>query len=287
MAGQRTASLTLDRERIRHLTGPGAQDSRIMIVGLGSGGFPVVQHLGMSGWTRFILIDPDALAPENLVKHPARRRDQRQLKVDVAAKWLLDRNPQCVVSKYPEDVTAIAPDELAELVRGCDMVVSATDSNPVRHFINDICVASQTAMTVGLVHRGGIGGTVMAFRPGKSGCYACLESVAEGVDGLPTDEDYPQTEFEQQMIYGRGIRDYAAAGLSADIALVAAVHAQVTVVELLARELPETPTVPRLSASWVAIQIRSNDSWHWRFTEFELPRIDGCVSCGAPVIVAD
>ena len=264
MAGTPADALGLDSQRIRHLTGAGAQDSRITIVGLGSGGFPVMQHLAMSGWRKFTLIDPDKLEAVNLVKHPGFRKDQGRLKVDIAAEWLSDRNPRSELEVHPRDIRDLDEVEMNRLAEESDLVVSATDSNSIRHLINELCVRTETTMTIGLVHRGGTGGTVMAFRPGISGCYACLESVAEGLEGSPTDGDYPQSQEEQEMVYGRGVRGYAAAGLSADIAIVSAIHAQASIAQLLELEQAPGSAVPPLHASWMAIRIRLAGLWEWQ-----------------------
>lgn len=275
--------MTLDDERIRHLTGDGERTSRVLVIGLGSGGFPVLQHIAMSGWRRFALVDPDTLDEKNLVKHPALRADIGRSKVDIAADWLADRVPGCEVETYRQAVEDIDAPRLRQLAEDADYVVSATDSNAVRHFVNDLCITTGSPMSLGLVHRGGTGGTVLAYRPGSTGCYACLESVAEGLDGLPSDTDLPITDLEQEMVYGRGVKGYAAAGLSADIGLVAALHAQLTVAELLALETKGSSNLPQLEASWLAVRIRFPDAWNWQVDEIRLPLIDGCVSCGQPV----
>lgn len=279
MARESAEALELDRERINHLTGSGTQDSRITIVGLGSGGFPVMQHLAMSGWRKFTLIDPDKLESINLVKHPGLRKDQGRLKVDIGAEWLTDRNPRCEVMVHPRDIRELGEPDMNRLAEESDLIISATDSNPVRHIINDLCVRTRTPMTVGLVHRGGTGGTVMAFRPGVSGCYLCMETASEGLEGLPTDQDYPQSREEQDMIYGRGQRNYALAGLSADISIVSAIHAQASMAQLLELEQAIGSSIPLLSASWMAIQIRLENSWEWQITLIDLPKLDGCICC--------
>ncbi|MET9001899.1 ThiF family adenylyltransferase [Amycolatopsis sp. NPDC004169] len=278
--------MTFDDERIRHLTGDSERTSRILIVGLGSGGFPVLQHIAMSGWRRFALVDPDTLDAKNLVKHPALRSDIGRHKVDIAADWLADRIPGCEVETYRQPIEEIDGHQLRRLTEESDYVVSATDSNAVRHFVNDLCITTTSPMSLGLVHRGGTGGTVLTYRPESTGCYACLESVAEGLDGLPSDTDLPVTGLEQEMVYGRGLKDYAAAGLSADIGLVAALHAQLTVAELLTLETGGTANLPQLEASWLAVRIRFPDTWNWHVDEIRLPPIDGCVSCGKSVAPA-
>src|SRR5690349_8686321 len=122
MAWKSAEALELDRERIHHLTGTGAQDSHIAIVGLGSGGFPVMQHLAMSGWRRFTLVDPDRLESVNLVKHPGLRKDQGRLKVDIAAEWLVDRNPRCEVAVDPRDIRELGQHDMNKLAEESDLV---------------------------------------------------------------------------------------------------------------------------------------------------------------------
>ena len=280
MARQPAGALGLDRQRIRHLTGDSAQRSRVAIIGLGSGGFPVMQHLAMSGWFRFTLIDHDVLEDVNLVKHPARRSDLGRMKVDIAAEWLADRNPASEVAALASDFLEMSAADVDKIMAESDLIVSATDSNEARNVINALCVQACTPMTMGLVHRGGTGGTVMAYRPGKSGCYTCLQDVAESLDGLPSDSDFPVTSEEVEQIYGRGVTSYGVAGLSADIALVAAILAQVTVRELLSIEDAAGILLPPMEMTWLAMQVRSADGWEWRPAMIDLPRIDSCPTCG-------
>jgi molybdopterin/thiamine biosynthesis adenylyltransferase len=238
-----------------------------------------MQHLAMSGWRRFTLVDPDVLQAVNLVKHPGRRVDLGHLKVDIASEWLSDRNPDCEVTKVPHDIMDLDEHVLDVLAERSDLIISATDNNGAREFINELCVRTVTPMTLGLVHRGGTGGTVMAYRPGVSGCYACLQQVAQKLDGLPADTDYPRTAEEDEMVYGRGIQNYAAAGLSADIAAITSIHAQMTIAELLRLEDAPGSALPPVDVSWIAVQLRSAGTWEWRTTAIDLPKIDDCAFC--------
>lgn len=251
-----------------------------MVIGLGSGGCPVFQHLAMSGWRDFILMDPDTLDAVNLVKHPGRRGEIGRSKVEIARDWLLDRNPQANAQICPVDIMQLDRDHLARMFSQTELIISATDSNAVRHYINDLALEFEKPMTVGMVHRGGIGGTVLAVRPGQTGCYACFEMVSERLDGIPSDDELQQTPDEAEMVYGRGVSGYAAAGLSADIAVIAAVQAQLSVGELLRIEGAESGLLRSAEANWVSIRLRSQGAWAWGTTMFQLPQIDDCVSCG-------
>ena len=281
MAGESAAAaLGLDRQRIRHLTGDSPQRSRVTIIGLGSGGFPVMEHLAMSGWRCFTLIDHDVLEDVNLVKHPAQRSDLGRLKVDVAAEWLADRNPASEVTALAADFLKLPAADVDKIMAESDLVVSATDSQEARNVINELCVRTSTPMTMGLVHRGGTGGTVMAYRPGQSGCYTCLQYIADALDGLPSDHDFPVTSEESEQLYGRSVTSYGVAGLSADIALIAAMLAQVTIKELLSIEEAAGTVLPSMEMTWIALQVRSTDGWEWRPTMIDLPQIDSCPTCG-------
>ena len=95
----------LDFDRITYLLNPEQfADKRITIVGLGSGGTPVCDHLVMNGIRIWELYDPDSLETENLVKHPRMRKDLGRLKVDIQNEWIEDRNPNAEVEAFAEDV---------------------------------------------------------------------------------------------------------------------------------------------------------------------------------------
>ena len=86
--------------RIGHLIQPQALvDKHLVVVGLGSGGFPVVQHLAMCGLSKWTLVDKDILDEENLEKHIAMRKDIGRMKTEIAEEWIIDRNPEASVTR--------------------------------------------------------------------------------------------------------------------------------------------------------------------------------------------
>ena len=94
------------KSRIDHLIQPSALDGKhLVVVGLGSGGYPVVQHLAMCGLKNWTLVDKDTLDEENLEKHPAMREDIGKPKTKIAKDWILDRNPSAQVNCLDIDVT--------------------------------------------------------------------------------------------------------------------------------------------------------------------------------------
>src|SRR3984893_18140674 len=121
------------------------------------------------------------------------------------------------------------------------MVVLATDNEPSRYAINEICVPSGIPFVVGRVFTRGIGGEVCAFRPGGA-CLACLESKLERTtfrEGIK--EIDLVSEEEREKMYGMEIPEIKdSPGLTVDITFITSFHTRF-VLDAIARRLPERP----------------------------------------------
>ncbi len=62
-------------------------------------------------------------------------------------------------------------DNAAGLVEGNDLVVDCSDSFETRYAVNAACCAARVPLVEGGVL--GMGGLVMAIRPGETACYRC------------------------------------------------------------------------------------------------------------------
>ena len=124
----------LNFDRIQYLLNPDQfNDVKITIVGLGSGGTPVCDHLTMNGIRRWDLYDFDTLDDINLVKHPRRRSELGKPKVDIQKNWIMDRNPNAVVNAFQENV--MHSDHFIQSVRNSNLVLSCPDKKSVREYI--------------------------------------------------------------------------------------------------------------------------------------------------------
>ena len=77
-------------------------------------------------------------------------------------------NPEMVVEPYQVRLDA---GNAAGLVEGNDLVVDCSDSFETRYAVNAACCAARVPLVEGGVL--GIGGLVMAIRPGETACYRC------------------------------------------------------------------------------------------------------------------
>ena len=215
-------------------------DVNVLIAGCGSGGSSVALHLVMSGVRNFTLLDNDVLKVENVIRHVCGRRYLGQRKVDGVADVLRDRNPNVNIRKIEADIMDY-PD-MEAIILESDVVVLATDNEPSRYKINELCVKNKKPFVVARVFTRGIGGESFAYRPDSGGCLACLETVLqrttfrEGIKEIDL-----VSEEEREKVYGMEIDEIKdSPGLSLDISFITSFHARY-VLDTIARALKVRP----------------------------------------------
>ena len=270
-------------ERIESLFDLGLfADARVLIGGCGSGGSSVALQLVMSGIRNLALIDNDVLGVENVIRHVCGRRFVGMKKVDALAEVLLDRNPKANITRIEADLMAYP--NLESDIRNSDVVVLATDNEPTRYTVNELCVRNSIPFVVGKVFTRGIGGEVFAFRPQSGGCLACLESFLqrtpyrEGVREIDL-----VSEEEREKVYGMEIAEIKdSPGLGVDISFITAFHTRY-VLDAIARGLTERPKYLELIEQNYLVW--GNRPVHPFTKYFQLQRIDltpqqHCAVCG-------
>ena len=197
---------------------------QVMIAGCGSGGSQVALQLALSGVKNFILIDNEELETENVIRHVCGLRHIGQKKTDAVGKAIRERNPYANIQKFNEDL--LHWNELETHVKKVDIVVLATDNDPTRYRINELCVLNGIFFVVGRVFTRGIGGETFAYRPGEGGCLACLERVLERTqfrEGV-REIDLVPDQIREEM-YGLAVSEIKdSPGLAVDIAFITAFH---------------------------------------------------------------
>jgi molybdopterin-synthase adenylyltransferase len=214
-------------------------DVNVLIAGCGSGGASVALQLVMSGIRNFTLIDNDILGPENVIRHICGRRYIGQKKTDAVADVLLDRNPTASIAKIDADIMSY-PGLAAEIAKA-DVVVLATDNEPTRYAINEICVRHGVPFVVGRVFTRGIGGEVFAYRP-PGACLACLEAALQRTPFRQGIREIDLvSEEEREKVYGMEIAEIKdSPGLAVDITFITSFHTRF-VLDAVARRLAERP----------------------------------------------
>lgn len=192
-----TATLSADEVRryarqivLRGVGGPGQQklkSSRMLVVGAGALGSPVIAYLAGAGVGTLGIADNDIVALSNLhrqVVHGA--ADIGRAKVDSAGDFVAALNPHVTVVRHGGRITA---ENAAALVAGYDLVLDGTDTMETRRVIARAASAAGRMLVAGAVSM--FDGHVTVFPPSGEGFPAGFLSVypdSIGPEDLPSCE---------------------------------------------------------------------------------------------------
>jgi sulfur-carrier protein adenylyltransferase/sulfurtransferase len=156
--------------------------ARVLIVGLGGLGSPVMQYLAGAGVGCLGLVDADALDASNLHRQPIYAlRDVGAPKVDLARVAVAEINPSVRVETHAARFDA---DNALDLIRSYDMVVDCSDNFRTKFLINDAAVLAHKPAVFASVYQ--YEGQLQVYKPDpRHSCLRCLwpDAVADGVVG--------------------------------------------------------------------------------------------------------
>jgi molybdopterin/thiamine biosynthesis adenylyltransferase len=156
--------------------------ARVLVVGAGGLGSPVLYYLAAAGVGRLGVADADTVSVGNLHRQILyATSDVGRPKADAAAERLAALNPDVTVVRHPGRVDASAIDGL---VRAYDLVVDAPDNFATRYLVNDACWRAGKPLVEAAVL--GFAGMIMTIVPPGSPCYRCLHPVPPKEGTYPT-----------------------------------------------------------------------------------------------------
>ncbi len=145
-------------------------DSRVLVIGAGGLGSPLLLYLAAAGIGHLTVVDPDVVDMSNLqrqVLHGTSRIGVR--KIDSARARLTDINPHVEITGIAEPFTS---SNAMEIARGHDIIVDGTDNFPTRYLSNDVAVLLGVPNVYGSIFR--FEGQVSVFWAEHGPCYRCL-----------------------------------------------------------------------------------------------------------------
>src|ERR1700677_1519300 len=155
---------------------------RVLIVGAGGLGSPVLQYLAGAGVGYLGIVDADALEPSNLHRQPIfALADAGAPKAELALAAVRRINPT-VQGELP--ALRLDADNALALIRGYDVVVDCTDNFRTKYLINDAAVLARRPAVFASVYQ--YEGQLQVYEPSAShACLRCLwpEATLDGVVG--------------------------------------------------------------------------------------------------------
>ena len=189
MAGPELDPEQLDRYS-RHIimdeVGPAGQesllDTRVLCLGAGGLGSPVIQYLAAAGIGTLGIADDDIVERSNLQRQVIHStEDVDRPKVESAADFVTQQNPDISVETHETRVTKT---NVEELVSEYDIVVDGSDNFQTRYLVNDACTLTGTPFTHGAILRFEGQVTTFAARD-DSPCYRCIFPEAPPAGTVP------------------------------------------------------------------------------------------------------
>ena len=143
--------------------------SRVLVIGAGGLGSPILMALAGAGVGHLTVVDHDIVSASNLNRQFLYTvADIGQSKATIARERLLAYHPDLEVTALDQTFTAALA---RNVIPDHDLVVAAVDNRSARRLINRACYQLGKPWIDGGVR--GFSGSVAVYRPGEMACFDC------------------------------------------------------------------------------------------------------------------
>lgn len=156
-------------------------DAKVLVIGAGGLGCPVLQYLVAAGIGIIGIVDHDTVEESNLQRQILFGTSSIGQNKALAAKSRLeDLNPTIKIQAYSE---MLSPENALKLFSQYDIIVDGTDNFETRYLINDAAIITNKPVVYGAIYKFEGQVSVFNFKNGPS--YRCL------FPNLPKQEEVP------------------------------------------------------------------------------------------------
>jgi adenylyltransferase/sulfurtransferase len=144
--------------------------AKVLVIGCGGLGCPVLQYLAAAGVGSLGVIDYDIVEESNLQRQILfSTEDTGKLKVSVAKEKLEKYNPFITITTFREKLEV---SNALDIISQFEIVVDCSDNFSTRYMINDACVILDKPLVSGSIYK--FEGQVTVFNYLKGPTYRCL-----------------------------------------------------------------------------------------------------------------
>ncbi len=145
-------------------------NAKVLVIGAGGLGCPVLQYLAAAGVGTLGVIDFDIVEESNLQRQILFGTSSLGQNKALAAKDRLeDLNPTIIINAFTE---ALTPQNALELFKNYDVIVDGTDNFETRYLINDAAIITNKPVVYGAIYK--FEGQVSVFNYNNDPSYRCL-----------------------------------------------------------------------------------------------------------------
>ena len=161
------------------------KQAKVLVIGAGGLGCPVLQYLTAAGVGTMGIVDDDKVDESNLQRQILyTTNDIGKSKAETADERLKAQNPFCAFNIYKQRLTVV---NAIEILSKYDIVVDGSDNFPTRYLVSDACVMLGKPLVFGSVFK--LEGQVAVFNFNGSATYRCLYPVPPAADEVPNCSD--------------------------------------------------------------------------------------------------
>lgn len=164
-------------------------NARVLVVGAGGLGAPMLMYLAAAGVGTIGIIDDDEVELSNLQRQVIHRTgDVGVAKVESAAAKIRELNSDVKLELRKERLT---PENAEEIISSYDIVADGTDNFKTRHLVSDTCVALKKTLVSAAL--GPYEGQIATFKPHAGDnlpCYRCFLPEEPAADQQRTCSDF-------------------------------------------------------------------------------------------------
>lgn len=144
--------------------------AKVLVVGVGGLGIPVLQYLNAMGVGTLGLVEADTVDITNLQRQVLyTEAEVGASKLATAIEKLKAQNSNTLFKQYN---TFLAKDNVLDIVSGFDVVVDASDNFATRYLVNDACIILNKPFVSGAIQ--GFEGQLSVFNYKGGPTYRCL-----------------------------------------------------------------------------------------------------------------
>jgi adenylyltransferase/sulfurtransferase len=159
--------------------------AKVLVIGAGGLGAPLLQYLGAAGIGTIGIVDHDAVALSNLQRQVIHRTsDVGVAKVESARRALAEINPEVRVIAHQ---TRLAPDNVLALLAGYDIIADGSDNFATRYLLTDACFLARKTLVAAAILR--FEGQLSTYKPHLGPpypCYRCVFPEPPPPDAVPS-----------------------------------------------------------------------------------------------------
>ncbi len=155
--------------------------AKVLVIGAGGLGCPVLQYLTAAGVGTIGIADDDIVDESNLQRQVVfSTEDVSRQKAEVAVQKLKLQNPNVNLISHISRLTSA---NALDLIKNYNLVIDGSDNFPTRYLVNDACVMLNKPLVFGSIFK--FEGQVSVFNYKSGPTYRCLFPEPPGAGEVP------------------------------------------------------------------------------------------------------